>query len=310
MKPTLLVMAAGMGSRFGGAKQIEPVGPNGETLLDYSVHDALRAGFDRVVFIIRTDFEAVFRERVGSRFEKRVAVDYVFQEIDRLPDPLFVPPAGRTKPWGTGHAVWCAANAVRRPFAVINADDFYGRDAFAGLAKFLAAAAKPSGADTSAPARFAMAGYRIADTLSEHGTVSRGVCRVDAQTRLLGIEELAAIEAAGDGSGRARLPDGTARFLAADTLVSMNCWGFTPAFFPMLEDGLLQFLATRGTDAKAEYYLPSAVAEAIHVGRAEVQVVPVRASWFGVTYREDKPRVIAAIAKLIASGEYPAALWG
>lgn len=306
MKPTLLVMAAGMGSRFGGAKQIEPVGPNGETLLDYSVYDAIRAGFDRVVFIIRKDFEAVFRERVGARFEKRVAVDYVFQEIDRLPDPLFTPPTGRTKPWGTGHAVWCAANAVRRPFVVINADDFYGRDAFGGLAKFFATSAKSAAGE---PARFAMAGYRIADTLSEHGTVSRGVCRVDAQMRLRGIEELTAIEAAGDGSGRAKLPDGSLRALSADTLVSMNCWGFTPAFFPMLEDGLLQFLATRGTDVKSEYYLPSAVAEAIHAGRAEAHVVPVRASWFGVTYREDKPRVVAAVAKLIASGEYPAALW-
>ena len=299
-------MAAGMGSRFGGAKQIEPVGPGGETLLDYSVFDALRAGFDRVVFIIRKDFEAVFRERVGARFEKRVAVDYVFQELDRLPDPLFRPPAGRTKPWGTGHAVWCAANAVRRPFVVINADDFYGRDAFAGLARFLSAAGKPA---TNEPALFAMAGYRIADTLSEHGTVSRGVCRVDDQMRLRGIEELTAIESVGDGSGRARLPDGTARVLPADTRVSMNCWGFTPAFFAMLEVGLLRFLATHGTDPKAEYYLPSAVAEAIFAGQAEAHVVPVRASWFGVTYREDKPRVAASIAKLIAAGEYPSALW-
>lgn len=306
MKPTLLVMAAGMGSRFGGAKQIEPVGPNGETLLDYSVYDALRAGFDRIVFIIRKDFESIFRERVGARFEKRVAVDYVFQELDRVPDPLFQPPAGRTKPWGTGHAVWCAANAVRRPFVVINADDFYGRDAFASLARFFAGAAKPSAAD---PVRFAMAGYRLADTLSEHGTVSRGVCRVDAQMQLLGIEEITAIESVGDGSGRARLTDGGLRTLAADTLVSMNCWGFTPAFFSMLEDGLLRFLAARGQDLKGEYYLPAAVAEAIGAGRAATQVVPVRASWFGVTYREDKPRVVAAVAKLIASGAYPAALW-
>lgn len=299
-------MAAGMGSRFGGAKQVEPVGPNGETILDYSVYDALRAGFDRVVFIIRRDFEAVFRERVGARFEKRVAVDYVFQELDRLPDPLFQPPQGRTKPWGTGHAVWCAAVAVRRPFVAINADDFYGRDAFASLARFFSTTARTP---SESPARFAMAGYRIADTLSEHGTVSRGICRVDPQMRLLGIEELTALESAGDGSGRMRMPDGSVRTLPADTLVSMNCWGFTPAFFGMLEEGLLQFLATRGSDPKAEYYLPSAVAEAIVTGRAEATVVPVRASWFGVTYREDKPRVVAAIAKLIAAGEYPAALW-
>lgn len=308
MKPTLLVMAAGMGSRFGGAKQIEPVGPSGETLLDYSVYDALRAGFDRVVFIIRKDFETVFRERVGARFEKLVAVDYVFQEVDLLPGPLLVPPAGRTKPWGTGHAVWCAANAVRRPFVVINADDFYGRDAFAHLAKFFTASSTAVSV-SDGPARFAMAGYRIADTLSEHGTVSRGVCRVDDRLRLLGIEELTSIEAAGDGSGRAALPDGATRLIPADTLVSMNCWGFTPAFFPMLEEGLLGFLRRSGTDLKAEYYLPTAVAEAIHAGKAEAHVVPVRASWFGVTYREDKPRVVAAIAKLIACGEYPPALW-
>jgi len=299
-------MAAGMGSRFGGAKQIEPVGPSGETLLDYSVFDALRAGFDRVVFIIRKDFEALFRERIGARFESRVAVDYVFQELDRVPDPLFRPPANRSKPWGTGHAVWCAAGAVRQPFVVINADDFYGRDAFAALARTLDAGSRPR---EGGVARFAMAGYRIADTLSEHGSVSRGVCRVDARLMLRGIEELSSIETSGDGSGLARLPDGSTRILPSDTMVSMNCWGFTPAFFPMLAEGLGRFLANHGGDARAEYYLPSAVAEALHAGLAETQVVPVRASWFGVTYREDKPRVVAAIGRLVAAGEYPAALW-
>jgi hypothetical protein len=307
MKPTLLVMAAGMGSRFGGAKQIEPVGPAGETLLDYSVYDALRAGFGRVVFIIRHDFEAVFRERVGRRFEKRAAVDYAFQELDRLPAGFSVP-AGRAKPWGTGHAVWCAAGTVREPFAAINADDFYGRDAFVQLAGFFVRSGV-AGADAPRPAHFAMAGYRIADTLSEHGTVSRGVCRVDQRGRLAGIEELTAIEAMPGGSGRMRLADGRERILNPGTLVSMNCWGFTADVFPLLDAGLRRFLAANGADLKAEFYLPAAVAATMSDGFGEVDVLPVRASWFGVTYREDKPRVVAALAALIAAGEYPASLW-
>lgn len=299
-------MAAGMGSRFGGLKQVEPVGPGGETLLDYSVYDALRCGFNRLVFVIRRDFEAVFRERVGRRFEGRAVVDYVFQEMTRLP-PGSAAPAGRAKPWGTGHAVWCAAGTIDGPFAAINADDFYGRDAFARLAAFFA---RERAASTRGRlARFAMAGYRLADTLSEHGAVARGVCRVDADGRLAAIEETTGIVAIAEGGGRAAARDGRELALAADVPVSMNCWGFTSAIFPLLERGLVRFLAERGADPQAEFYLPAAVASAIAAGEAEVEVLPVRASWFGVTHRDDKPRVVAALERLVAAGEYPRALW-
>jgi hypothetical protein len=310
MKPSLLVMAAGMGSRYGGLKQVEPFGPGGETLLDYSVFDALRAGFGQVVFIIRRDFENVFRERVGARFEKRIAVEYVFQELARLPGGR-TPPPTREKPWGTGHAVWCAAGACDGPFVAINADDFYGRDAFAQMAAYFARE-KTGNSTEEKPARFAMAGYRLADTLSEHGTVSRGVCRVDARGKLVAIEEVSGIAAAADGGGGGRVraaADGSERALAPDTIVSMNCWGFSPAIFPLLERGLADFLDARGGDPKAEFYLPSAVAAAIDAHEAGVEVLPVRATWFGVTHRDDKPRVVEALGKLVAGGEYPGRLW-
>ncbi len=300
-------MAAGMGSRFGGLKQIEPFGPGGETLLDYSVYDALRAGFDRIVFVIRRDFEQSFRERVGRRFEARTPVEYVFQELDSLPAG-FAPPAGREKPWGTAHAVWCARGAVTAPFAAINADDFYGRDAFTRLAAFF----KREGGiarEPGAAARLAMAGYRLADTLSEHGSVSRGICKVDTNGMLEGIEEMTAIEAADGGTGRARAAGGGELRLPADTVVSMNCWGFTPAVFALLDDAFQRFLRARGTELKSECYLPASVAEGMQSGLARVEVLPVRATWFGVTHRDDKPRVVSALRILIDAGEYPERLW-
>jgi len=297
-------MAAGMGSRYGGLKQLDPFGPSGETLLDYSVYDALRAGFDRVVFIIRRDFEKTFRERIGARFERRIAVDYVFQDLERLPGG-FTPPAERAKPWGTGHAVWCAADVVKTPFAAINADDFYGRGAFEALGAFL------SRIDPEAhPARCAMAGYRLADTLSPHGTVSRGVCTVDAAGRLVSLEEVTAIAPAGEGRGRTVAPDDSERILPADTLVSMNFWGFPPSIFALLDAGLRAFLAARRDEPKAEFYLPAAVADGVARGEATVDVLPVRSRWFGVTHREDKPRVVQEIARLVEAGEYPGNLWG
>jgi hypothetical protein len=303
---SLLVMAAGMGSRYGGLKQVEPFGPHGETLLDYSVFDAVRCGVGRLVFVIRRDFEAVFRERVGCRFEGRIAVEYVFQDLDALPGGR-KPAVPREKPWGTGHAVWCAQGALPGPFIAINADDFYGADAYARMAGFFRQTAGL--ASGHGPARFAMAGYRLADTLSEHGTVSRGVCRIDSAARLVSIDEVTAIEAGPDGGGRARAADGSPLALAPDTPVSMNCWGFTPAVFACLGAGLARFLDTRGTDPKAEFYLPAAVAAAIASGQATVDVLPVRASWFGVTHRDDRPRVTAALARLLEAGAYPSPLW-
>ena len=290
MSFTLVVLAAGMGSRYGGLKQIDPVGPSGETVLDYAVFDALRAGFSRVVFVIRRDFEALFREKIGARYAGRAAVDYVFQSIDTLPAG-FTPPAGREKPWGTGHAVWCAREAIRENFAVINADDFYGADSFAQLAEFL------RGARGS---EFAMVGFRLANTLSEHGSVARGVTTSGANGALVSIVEQTGIAGTDVGAGKK---------YSGQEIVSMNCWGFTPALFAGLDEQFREFLAARGGEPKAEFYLPAAVSEMIARGQARVRVLQTESSWFGVTYREDKPRVEAAIRELVGAGRYPGKLW-
>jgi NDP-sugar pyrophosphorylase family protein len=292
MAPTLLVLAAGMGSRYGGLKQIDPVGPAGETVLDYAVFDALRAGFGRVVFVIRRDFAEVFREKIGVRYAGRIAVDYVFQSLDALPAG-FTAPAGREKPWGTAHAVWCARDAVRENFAAINADDFYGADSFVQLANFLGEA---SGAQA------AMVGFRLANTLSEHGAVSRGVGVADAAGQLRSITEQTGILASDIGAGPGKKFSG-------DEIVSMNCWGFTPTLFGALDAQLREFLAAHGSDTKAEFYLPAAVSAQIARGQASVRVLPTASAWFGVTYREDKPRVATAIAELVRHGVYPENLW-
>jgi hypothetical protein len=297
--PTLLVLAAGMGSRYGGLKQIDPVGPSGETVLDYAVFDARRAGFGRVVFVIRRDFEELFRTQIGSRYAGRIEVDYVFQAIDALPEG-FTTPAGREKPWGTGHAVWCAREAVKENFAVINADDFYGADSFERLAKFLATAGRKAGPAEGFPAEYAIVGFRLSNTLSEHGAVSRGVCATDAAGLLASITETHGITPAEVGPG--------GKF-AGETLVSMNCWGFTPAVFAGLDAQFKEFLTARGTEPKSEFYLPGSVSEMIGRGEAVVQVLPTDSSWFGVTYREDKPRVQAALAELVRVGKYPQTLW-
>ena len=291
--PTLLVLAAGMGSRYGGLKQLDPVGPGGETLLDYSVHDAMRAGFDRVVFLIRRDIERDFRAMVGARYDGKISVGYAFQQLDDLPEG-FAPPTGRTKPWGTAHAVWCAREVITSPFVAINADDFYGAESFRRLGEFL------SNVDPSAhPATFAMAGYRLDKTLSEHGTVARGICEVGADHLLRGVEELTDLARRADGSiGSAD------RTFAPDTPVSMNFWGFTPQVFPLMGEKLNGFLAAQATSEKAEFYIPSAVAGMIASGEATVRVIPTASDWFGVTYREDRPRVVESIAKLVASGAY------
>ncbi len=295
--PTLLVLAAGMGSRYGGLKQLDPVGPHGETLLDYSVHDAIRAGFDRVVFLIRRDIENDFRAKIGARYEGKIAVGYAFQQLEELPAG-FTPPPGRTKPWGTAHAVWCARHAIDAPFVAINADDFYGADAFRQLGDFL------TKVDPSAhPATFAMAGYRLDKTLSEHGTVARGICRVGADGLLRGVEEITDLARRADGAVAS-----SDRTFADDSPVSMNFWGFTPQIFPLLEKVLRVFLAEHGSSEKAECYIPSAVAEMISSGAATVRVLPTDAPWFGVTYRDDRPRVVESLRQLVAGGQYPAAL--
>jgi hypothetical protein len=308
MQPTLLVLAAGMGSRYGGLKQIDPVGPSGETVLDYAVFDALRAGFGRVVFIIRRDFEEVFRAQIGAKYAGRIAVDYVFQALDALPTG-FTPPPGREKPWGTGHAVWCARETVREPFAVINADDFYGADSFVQLGKFLTSqAATPRGFDPMSghrtprtlAAQFAMVGYRLANTLSEHGAVSRGICQAGADGLLSSIVEHTGI-----------LPEeiGPGKKYSGGEIASLNCWAFTPALFAGLDAQLRTFLAERSREAKSEFYLPAAVSTMISFGTATVKVLPTESNWFGVTYREDKPRVVAALVELVRAGQYPAKLF-
>lgn len=292
-KPTLLVLAAGMGSRYGGLKQLDPVGPGGETLLDYSVHDAGRHGFDRVVFLIRRDIEKEFREQIGARYEGRIAVDYAFQELGALPGG-FVPPAGRAKPWGTAHAIWCARDVIHAPFAAINADDFYGADAFAKLGGFLS-----SVSTTAQPATFAMVAYRLGKTISEHGTVARGVCRVDAEGFLATVEELTDLAPRADGT----IASGERTF-APETPVSMNFWGFTPQIFPILEKSLAAFLSKNVTSEKAEHYIPMVVAETIAKKIATVRVLPTDSEWFGITYRDDRPRVVESIHRLVASGAY------
>lgn len=281
-----------MGSRYGGLKQIDPVGPSGETMLDYSVFDALRAGFGKVVFVIRRDFETLFREQIASKYLGRIGVDFVFQSLDALP-PSFALPVGREKPWGTGHATWCAREVVREPFAVINADDFYGADSFRQLSAFLSRASANEAA---------MVGFRLGNTLSEAGAVSRGICQVDPQGRLLSVTERTGIVAADTELGGALPPQ---------TIVSMNCWGFTPAIFPQLDREFGVFLegSVPAAPTKAEFYLPAAVSNLISRTELSAQVLPTDSQWFGVTYREDKPRVVASIETLVKAGVYPARLW-
>ena len=300
MKPTLVVLAAGMGSRYGGLKQVDPVGPSGEAILDYSVFDAVRAGFGKVVFIIRKDFEAEFKEKVGKKYEGLVSVDYCYQDLNDLPAP-YTFPEGRTKPWGTAHATRAARDVVKEPFAVINADDFYGRDAMAQLGKFLSAV-------DPASLHFAMVGYRLDLTLSENGSVARGICDVAADGTLKGVTEMTKLVKAGDMAEN-REDEANPVKVPLDARVSMNCWGFTPQLFTELEARFVKFLAERGKEMKSEWYIPFVVDELIKEGKADCKVLPTDSSWFGVTYREDKPFVTGEIAKLVAAGEYPSKLF-
>ena len=303
MKPTLVVLAAGMGSRYGGLKQVDPVGPSGEAILDYSVFDAHRAGFGKVVFIIRKDIEEVFRRQIGAKYEGLLPVDYAFQDIHDLPAPYAVP-EGRTKPWGTAPAIRAARHAVHEPFAAINADDFYGRDAFARLAAFL------GDVDAAArPLRFAMVGYKLDLTLSDHGSVARGICQVTPDGKLAGVTEMTKLVRTPEGAENREDPDAPVKLTGAER-VSMNLWGFTPALFDALESRFPAWLAQRGAEEKSEWYIPFVVDEMIHEGAASVEVLPTESAWFGVTYREDKPFVTDAIRALVDAGEYPVSLFG
>jgi NDP-sugar pyrophosphorylase family protein len=297
VSPTLLVLAAGMGSRYGGLKQLDPVGPDGETIMDYSIFDARRAGFGKVVFVIRKSMEEPFKEKIGTRYEKRVPVEYVFQEIDKL-IPGTSLPEGRTKPWGTTHAILMAANKIDQPFAVINADDFYGAGSFRVLAEHL-----QSGTPDDA-----MVGFVLRNTLSEFGSVARGVCHVSDDGYLKDIAELKSI-----GRDGARIintdSDGQQTVLNGGELVSMNMWGFTPRIFPQLYEHFQRFLKRYGYDLNAECYIPNAVNSLIKAEQARVQVLRSGDAWFGVTYREDHPRVVESIGRLIEQGTYPRRLW-
>jgi len=297
IKPTLLVLAAGMGSRYGGLKQIDPVGPNGETIIDYSVYDAVRAGFGKLVFVIRRDIEQQFKEIIGARFEEKIPVEYVFQELNKLPGGFSVPP-NRTKPWGTGQAILMAADVIREPFAAINADDFYGANSFRVLAEHLRS-------DTN---DYAMVGFTLRNTLSEHGSVARGVCKANAESFLESVTETIGIEKDGNGA-KYTDANGNAQKFSGDEIVSMNCWGFTPSLFKHLQTQFIEFLKKHGREEKSEFYIPLAVNELISSKRERCKILRTTDSWFGVTYREDRPLVAEGIRKLISRGDYPERLW-
>lgn len=286
-----------MGSRYGGLKQIDPVGPNNETIIDYSIYDALRSGFDQLVFVIRRDIEAAFRDSIGRRFENRISVQYVFQELEALPTGFSVPP-NRKKPWGTGQAILMAADAIRGPFAVINGDDFYGEDSFRLLAGHL----QPDNPE------YAMVGFILRNTLSEFGSVARGICQVSGDGLLESVQEITKIEKQGAG---ARYFDdaGSTHPLTGDEAVSMNMWGFQPTLFGHLQKQFALFLETSGNDEKAEFYIPKVVNTLVRSGGERVRMLRTKSSWFGITYREDRPLVTEGVRRLIKSGDYPEKLW-
>lgn len=298
MKPTLLVLAAGMGSRYGGLKQLDGLGPNGETIMDYSIFDAIRGGFGKVVFVIREEFEDDFREKILSKYENHIPVEVVFQSVHNLPKG-YTAPIGRVKPWGTNHALLMGKDVINEPFAVINADDFYGRDSFAVLGRELAGM-------NGKIAEYCMVGYRIGNTLSESGPVARGVCEMDEEGNLVSVEEYTSIERV---NGKVSLFDGGV-FVDDHTPVSMNMWGFTPDFFLLAGDVFEDFLRENREDlSQCECYIPFAVNILLQLGRVNVKVLNTASNWFGVTYAEDRQGVVDKIQALIDAGEYPAKLF-
>lgn len=297
MKPTLLVLAAGMGSRYGGLKQIDPIGPNGEIIIDYSIFDAVKAGFGKVVFVIRKDIEDMFKEHIGSRFEGIIPVEYAYQQLEDIPKGFSIPD-GRTKPWGTGHAIYAARNVVKESFAVINADDFYGKSAYNLIADKLKTAMDTDVAD------YSMVGFVLSNTLSENGFVSRGVCELGQNNILDTVVERTNIVKTSTGA-EATLENGDKLPLTGDEVVSMNFWGFTPSLFKHLESMFTTFLKEKGSELKSEFYIPSVVAELIKEGKAKAEVLTSVDSWFGVTYPEDKEQVVNSVRTLVENGSYP-----
>ena len=298
MKPTLLILAAGMGSRYGGIKQMDAFGPNGETIIDYSIYDAIRSGFGKVVFIIRKDFAEEFKNMFEPKLKGKIETEYVMQELDSYTQD-FHPLEKRTKPWGTAHAVLCAKEVIHEPFAVINADDFYGRDAFEKAATFLSYEVSPR--------KYCIIGYQLSKTLSENGTVSRGVCDVDPNGNLVNIVERTKIFPEGDKiyyiENQQQVP------VPPDTPVSMNFWGFDPNVFNFIEKLFVKFLKENVENPKAEFFIPIVGDAFIHEDKGEIKVIPTAAQWFGVTYKEDADAVRKDINQLIKSGEYPESIF-
>lgn len=299
-KPTLLILAAGIGSRYGGLKQLDKVGPSGEAIIDYSIYDAIQAGFGKVVFVIRKSIESDFKEFIGNKLDGKIEVEYAYQELDKLPEGIKGNP-DRQKPYGTGHAVLMAAENIKENFAVINADDFYGREAYATISKYF----KELDAETNDNC---MVGYQLKNTLSDHGYVSRGQCSSDEQSFLKDVVERTHIERKEDKI-LFESETGESVELDENTLVSMNFWGFTPKFFGQLKTRFTKFIEENKNELKAEFYIPTAVNEMIEEGIAKTKVLESDASWFGVTYQEDRPIVVESIRKLIRAGKYPESLW-
>ncbi|MDE6270861.1 MAG: nucleotidyltransferase [Muribaculaceae bacterium] len=297
MKPTLFVLAAGMGSRYGGLKQLDGVGPQGQTIMDYSIFDAIRAGFGKIVFVIRKDFEPDFREKILSKYEGHVPVEIVFQSIDKLPEG-YEAPADRAKPWGTNHAVLMGRDVINEPFAVINADDFYGRDAFEVIARELSRPRDKKG-------DYCMVGFRVGNTMTENGTVARGVCETDDNKMLTKVTERTDIGYDADHKIAFTDENGKICHLEPETPVSMNLWGFTPDYFDFSDREFRHFLDEHGKELKSEFYIPTCIDALIRNGEATVRVLDTDSRWFGVTYAADRQGVVDRLAALHAAGEYP-----
>ncbi len=301
MRPTLLILAAGMGSRYGGLKQIDAIGPSGEAIIDYSIFDAIRAGFGKITFIIRRDIEKAFRELFEPKLSGRIEMEFVYQELDMVPEGISFS-KDRVKPWGTAHAVWVARNHVREPFVVINADDFYGAGSYRSLVEYMATNSDP------ASTRYSMIGYQVKHTISDFGSVSRGICDATDDQYLKAVVERTELVKNGDQYYYSEESGGQVS-LTGEELVSMNIWGFTPEVFNQLDKAFSDFIRINADKLKSELYIPKVVNDLVSAGQASVKILPAGGQWFGVTYQEDKPLAVQNISDLISGGIYPPKLW-